>query len=65
MELDSIKKDPEDFITDLDELRTKMERDLGAELLTNENLKKRGRSKYRRLTKKMDINEDEIALNAK
>ena len=97
MELDEIKKDPEDFIMDLDEIRTRMtddpfdevitdksfmlhvlnllpkeyesiiktlERDLDAGLLTIENLKEQVHSKYRRLTKKMDIKDNELALNA-
>ena len=85
MELDDIKKDPEDFITDLDEIRTRMandpfnkvitdksfmlhvlnslpveyesivetlERDLGAGLLTIENLKEQVRSRRRKWTLK-------------
>ena len=97
MELDDLKKDPEDFITDLDELRTRMaddpfnevikdksfmlhilnslpmeyesivetmERDLGAGILTIDDLKEQVRSKYRRLTKKMNVKEDELALTA-
>ena len=91
MELDNLKKDPEDFITDLDELRTRMaddpfnevitdksfmlhilnslpieyesivesmERDLGAGILTIEDMKEQVRSKYRRLTKKMNVKDD-------
>ena len=97
IELDNIKKDPEDFITDLGEVRTRMadnpfnevitdksfmlyvlnslpveyesiaktlERDLGAGLLTIENLKEQVCSKYRRLMKKMDTKDNELALNA-
>ena len=41
-----------------------MERDLGAGLLTVEDLKEQVRSKYRRLTKKMTVKEDELALAA-
>ena len=87
MELDDLKKDPEDFITDLDELRTRMaddpfnevitdksfmldvlnslpieyelivewmEQNLGAGILTVEDMKEQVCSKYRRLTKKMN-----------
>ena len=41
-----------------------MERDLGAGLLTVEDLKEQVRSKYRRLTKKMNVKEDELSLTA-
>ena len=97
MELEDVKTDPEDFITDLDELRTRMaddpfnevitdksfmlhvlnslpteyesivetmERDLGAGILTIDDMKEQVRSKYRRLTKRMNIKEDELALSA-
>ena len=97
MELDDIKKDPEDFITDLDKLRTRMaddtfneiitdksfmlhvlnslpveyesivetmERDLGAGVLTIDDLKEQVRSKYQRLVKKTKLKDDKLALLA-
>ena len=39
-----------------------LERDLGEGLLTFEDLKEQVRSKYRRLTKKMNVKEDELAF---
>ena len=95
MELVDLKKDSEDFITYLNELRTRMvddpfneiimdksfmlhilnslsieyesivetmERDLGAEVLTIDDMKEQVHSKYRRLTKKMNVKEDRLAL---
>lgn len=96
LEMTNVTEDPENFITELDELRARMkeepfneviqdnsfmihilnslpveyesvvetmEKDLAAGILTIESMKEQVRSKYKRLVKKMNLNDNELALN--